>query len=67
MHWVIDASDLYELSKVCGTSGTQINKTALLLELQDRVSTIEDKSDQVKWIRFFEPNETFTNQYRVCA
>lgn len=37
---VIDASDLFELSKVYGTSGEAINKTALLLELQDKIDSL---------------------------
>jgi hypothetical protein len=46
-HWkdlnddgVIDASDLFELSKAYGISGEPINKTALLLELQDKVDSL---------------------------
>lgn len=38
---------------------------ASLIELQNRVNTIEEEANQVKTIRFFEPNETFTNQYNV--
>jgi len=36
----IDYMDLYKLAKAYGTSGTPINKTALLLELQSRVDIL---------------------------
>ena len=35
---------------------------ASLVDLQNRVSTIEEKGNQVKKIRFYEPHEKMTNQ-----
>lgn len=39
----IDYKDLFMLARAYGTSGTPINKTALLLELQTRVQALEDR------------------------
>jgi len=38
---IINYQDLYNLAVVYGTSGTPINKTDLLLELQDRIASLE--------------------------
>jgi len=54
----IDIFDVVKVAGAYGTNGTAINKTDLLLELLDRVDSNEAKLDQVKWIRFYEPNET---------
>jgi hypothetical protein len=38
---IIDVNDLYLLAIVYGTTGEAINKTALLLELQDKVNSLD--------------------------
>ena len=43
------------------SSGTPINKTELLLELLDRVHSVEERQEQTKAIRFFEPDETISD------
>ena len=62
---IIDLFDVVALAARFGTTGTPINKTAVLLDLQDRVNSIEERLDQTKTIRFFEPSETFTEFYNV--
>jgi hypothetical protein len=57
----IDIYDIVNIANRYGTAGTPLNKTALLLELQSRVETLEARMGQSKTIRFFEPNETFTD------
>jgi hypothetical protein len=53
--------DLYNIAQLFGTSGTPINKTQMLLDLQNRASALEEKQGQVKTVRFYTPNETTTN------
>jgi hypothetical protein len=45
-----------------GAAGTPINKTQMLLDLQNRVGVLEEKADCVRTIRFYTPNETMNNQ-----
>jgi hypothetical protein len=63
--------DFFELSQMYGTSGTPINKTIMLLELQTEVSWLnaslanlqerldiaEEKLNEIKMIRYCEPDE----------
>jgi len=35
---------------------------ASFIELQSRLDSIEEKQNQVRWIRFYEPDETMNNQ-----
>jgi len=71
----IDVLDVVLVTNKYGTTGTPINKTELLLELQikinslnaslselqSKVNALEEKSNHVKTIRFYEPNETMVN------
>jgi hypothetical protein len=57
----IDVKDVALVASNYGSKGTPINKTELLLDLQNRVSALEEKQDYVKTIRFYEPNETMQN------
>lgn len=41
---IIDVHDLQALASIYGTSGESINKTNLLLDLQDRVEALENQS-----------------------
>ena len=54
----IDIFDVVKMVDLYGTVGTPINKTALLLELQDRMLTVEERTDSFRIITFFTPNET---------
>lgn len=54
----IDIYDVVEVASAYGSVGTPINKTAMLLDLWDRVSLIENSLDRTKFIRFVEPNQT---------
>jgi len=55
----IDIFDVVDVATRYGTTGTPINKTALLLELQSSVDSIEERLSQVKSIRYYEASETF--------
>jgi len=71
----IDMFDVVNMAGRYGTSGTPINKTALLLELQSKIdslnaslielkdwaNTTAEKLEQTKTIRFYEPNETMVD------
>ena len=57
----IDMRDVGPIARAYGSEGTPINKTGLLLELLDKVNSIEEKLDQSKWVRFCEPSETVNN------
>ena len=59
---IINIYDVVMVTGIYGSTGTPINKTELLLELQSDVASIEEKLSQVKWIRFYKPNETMNNQ-----
>jgi hypothetical protein len=59
----IDIKDLVIIVKHFGTVGDGINKTALLLDLQNRVGSLEERLNSVKTIRFYTPNETMTDDY----
>jgi len=48
---------IYELQ----TRVDELNATAI--ELQTQVNSIEEKQNQVRWIRFYEPDETMIDQY----
>lgn len=54
----INIFDVVDVATRYGTTGTPINKTQLLLELLNKVETHEEKLDQAKMIRFYEPSET---------
>jgi hypothetical protein len=58
----IDMRDIAALCALFGTLGTPINKTAMLLDLQDRVNALEEQQDYVKTTRFYTQNETFTSE-----
>jgi len=56
-HWkdlnddgIIDVNDLQSLASVYGTSGDPINKTELLLDLQDRVEALENQTVPLGYI-----------------
>ena len=55
---IINIYDVVMVTGIYGSTGTPINKTELLLELLDRVDSNEGRLNQVKTIRFFEPEET---------
>jgi hypothetical protein len=57
----IDMKDIGSVARAFGASGTSINKTAMLLDIQNRVATLENQSDAVKTIRFYEQNETMND------
>ena len=57
----IDLKDYFGVGLKYGTYGTAINKTQMLLDLQNRVKTLEEKEDSVKTIRIYTPNETMNN------
>jgi len=57
----INILDAIILSNAYATSGTPINKTAVLLDLQNRVTSLENQVNFVKTLRFYTPNETMTN------
>jgi hypothetical protein len=54
----INLQDLVLLANSYGTSGAPINKTAIILDLQSRVSALEAQTEYVKTIRFYESNES---------
>jgi len=47
---IIDVNDLVALGSIYGTSGESINKTALLLDLLDRVEALENQSTPLGYI-----------------
>ena len=56
-HWkdlnedgIIDVNDLQSLASAYGTSGDPINKTELLLDLQDRVEALENQTVPPRYI-----------------
>lgn len=61
----IQIDDVARVAKAFGTSGDPINKTALLLDIQDRVAILEKQADIVETIRFYEPNETMNDNQQA--
>ena len=59
---VINMRDIGVMCDMFGASGTPINKTAMLLDLQNRVNALEEKQNRVKTIRFYTQNETMNDQ-----
>jgi hypothetical protein len=57
----IDIFDIVALTSIYGKTGTPINKTQMLLDLQNRVSVLEEKQDCIRTIRFYTPNETMAD------
>ena len=55
---IIDIFDLAKLALAFGAEGEPLNKTAMLLELQDRADSVDRRLEQMKTIQFVEPNET---------
>ena len=58
----IDIKDIYGISLKYGTNGEPINKTQIILDLQNRVKTLEEQQNYVKTIRLYTPNETLKEQ-----
>lgn len=58
----IDIKDVYGIELKYGTNGEPINKAQIILDLQNRVSVLEEKQDYVKTIRFYTPNETMNDK-----
>lgn len=54
----IDILDIVKLTARYGTTGTPINKTELILDLQERVNALEQAQNHVKTLRFY--NSTLT-------
>lgn len=49
---IIDAYDLQALALIYGTSGTPLNKTQLLLDLQSRVQALETRTPKKGYVSF---------------
>jgi hypothetical protein len=58
----IDIKDIYGIALEYGTEGEPINKTQIILDLQNRIKALEEKRDYVKTIRIYTPNETMNNE-----
>jgi len=66
---VISMLDIWEVARLYGTSGTPINKTALLLELVSQMeslnaslSEIERRANHIRTMGFFTANETYIHE-----
>jgi hypothetical protein len=59
---IIDIFDLAKLALAFGAEGEPLNKTAMLLELQDRADSVDRRLEQMKTIRFLEPNVTINGE-----
>jgi hypothetical protein len=57
----IDLKDYFGVGLKYGTEGTAINKTAIILDLQNRIEVLEERQNSVKTLRFFTSNETINN------
>lgn len=58
----LDILDVVQITSQYGAQGTPINKTQMLLDLQNRVKVLEEKQDSMKTIRYFTPNETMNDK-----
>lgn len=56
----IDIKDVYGIALKYGTTGEPINKTQIILDLQNRVSALEEQQNYVRTLRLYTPNETMT-------
>ncbi len=57
----LDTLDIVQISSQYGAQGTPINKTQMLLDLQNRVDILEQKQTCEKSIVFYNPNRTTNN------
>lgn len=62
---VINMRDIGAMCTMFGASGTPINKTQMILDLQNRVNALEERQSRLKTVRFYTPNETMSDQINV--